>query len=292
MSNNARNFSPAAHGLTTSIVGPSGSGKSRFAATAVKHITAAGGKAFAVLAPAAELASYSGLDLEYEILMDPDFDSIGHVQAGAPMVSKALGALKKTLEEIRKRDDIGLLIFDTANAGLSTAVWHAVLAQHGIARPQEGRNPFGPYQMYPLWMQELINKIDLLRYTKKMHVIYLWHQAMKELEGHGKMRKEQVEGKWEYKWDDAMQVEAHGRVVAPMIPRWSDLFFYSEPLVETKDGKKDFRCRLVALPDEIRLPKTRLPEVMKRFQVMPEIPNDFGVLMGIVEEAYRKGGAP
>ena len=283
---NAKDFLPTKHGLTTTVVGPSGSGKSTLARTAVQHVNAQGGKAFAFLAPAAELASYSGLDLDYEILVDPDFDSVAHVQGGKAMVSKTLGTVRSTLDALASRSDVRLLIFDTANASISAAVWNAVLASQGIARPQEARNAFSAYQIYPLWMKELMDKIDLLRYRQKMHVIYLWHQAMKELQGFGKMRKEIVEGKAEIRWDEAMQAEVYGQAFASAIPKYSDLFFFAEPVVAVKDGKKDFRCRLVAMPDEIRLPKTRLPGVMKRLQEMPEVPNDFPVLLKIVEECY------
>ena len=154
MPNNARDFNPVEHGLVTTVVGPSGSGKSTLARSAVQHFAdGKGTHSFAVLAPAAELASYAGLDMDYEVLVDADFDSISHVQSGKAMQSKALGAVRKTLDEIEKRDDLRVLIFDTANASISGAVWNAVLASQGIARPQESRNAFSAYQIYPLWMK-------------------------------------------------------------------------------------------------------------------------------------------
>lgn len=283
---NAKAFSPVKHGIVTTVVGPSGSGKSTLARSAVEHFAdGQATRAFAILAPAAELAGYAGLDMDYEVLVDAEFDSVAHVQQGKAMVSKALTQVRQVLTDLEKRTDLRVLIFDTANATISTAVWNAVLASQGIARPQESRNTFSAYQIYPLWMKELLDKVDLLRYRKKLHVIYLWHQAMKELQGFGKMRKEVVDGKAAIRWDEAMQAEVFGQAFAPAIPRYSDLFFFSEPVVE----KGVLRCRLVAMPDEIRLPKTRLPDVMKRFQAMPEVPNDFPTLLTIVEQCYAGG---
>ena len=287
---NAKDFNPCAHGLVTSIVGPSGGGKSHAAASAVRWALEQGRKAFAFLSPVAELSSYAGLDLEWEPLVDEDFDSVAHVQQGKTMVSKTLVFHDAKLAELAKRDDIAVLIYDTANAGLSAAVRNAVLASQGIARPQEGKNVWSPYQIYPLWMEERLNKIDLLRYRKKMHVIYLWHQAMKEMSGFGRMRKEiGADGKLGVRWDDAIQAEVFGQAFAQVIPRYSDLFFFAEDVLDAKDakGNRVKRCRLLAMPDELRLPKTRLPGVMARFAAMPEIPNDFSVLLKIVEECYK-----
>lgn len=286
---NAKDFKPIEHGLVTNIVGPSGSGKSHAAVSAIRWANERGRKAFAFLAPVAEVASYTGLDLEWEPLVDEEFDSVAHVQSGKAMVSKTLKFHDEKLAELAKRDDIGVLIYDTANAGLSTAVRNAVLANQGIARPQEGKNVWSPYQIYPLWMEERLNRIDLLRYRKKMHVIYLWHQAMKEMSGFGRMRKEVgADGKLGVRWDDAMQAEVFGQAFAPMIPRYSDLFLFAEDIVDAKDpkGLRVKRCRFVAMPDELRLPKTRLPGVMTKLAAMAEIPNDFANLLTIVEACY------
>ena len=280
---NAKDFSPVAHGLVTNIIGPSGGGKSHFARSAVRWANAQGRKAFAFLSPIAELASYAGLDMEYEPLVDVDFNSVAHVQQGTAMQSKTLSVHDKALVALGQRDDISVLIYDTMNAGLSTAVRNGILASQGIARPQEGKNVWSPYQIYPLWMEEQLNKIDLLRYRKKMHVIYLWHQAMKELSGFGKMRKEMgPDGKLGTRWDEAMQAEVFGQAFAPVIARFADAYFFVEPVV----GSKPFRCRLVAVPDDLRLTKGRPENIMGRLQAVPEIPNDFPTLLKVIEECY------
>ena len=278
---NAKDFSPVAHGLVTNIIGPSGGGKSHFARSAVRWANAQGRKAFAFLSPIAELASYAGLDMEYEPLVDVDFNSVAHVQQGTAMQSKTLSVHDKALVALGQRDDISVLIYDTMNAGLSTAVRNGILASQGIARPQEGKNVWSPYQIYPLWMEERLNKIDLLRYRKKMHVIYLWHQAMKELSGFGKMRKEiGADGKPQVRWDEAMQAEVFGQAFAQVIARFADVYFFTEPVV----GSKPFRCRLVAVPDELRLTKGRPENIMGRLPA--ELPNDFGELLKVIEACY------
>ncbi len=289
MPSNAKSFSPVSHGLTMSVVGPSGSGKSTLARTAIQHFAGDGSgpaRSFAILAPAAELASYASLNLDYEVIYDDKFDSIAHVQSGAAIISTTLQTVRDTLTMLEGSDQYKLLVIDTANASISAAVWNAVLASQGISRPQESRNAFSAYQIYPLWLKEILDRVDMLRYRKKIHVIYLWHQAMKEQDGFGKMRKEIVDGKTEVRWDESAMAETYGKASAPMIPRYSDLFFFSEGVTEIKNGKKEFRCRLVTIPDELRMPKTRLPDVMKRFQALQEVPNSFPEIIKIIDSCY------
>lgn len=287
---NASQFDPSKHGLTITIIGPPGSGKSHFARTAVRHFaTDATTRTFALLAPAAELASYAGLNLDYEALVDEDFDVMGFIQGGGDRTKLKGGAylkLKAALDALAKQDQYRAAIFDTMSKGVDRAVWNAIMATEGAVLTQSVNNPFGPYVKYSMAMEQVVNKLDLLRYRKQMHLIMLWHSDMKELEGHGKMRTEVEAGQRKVRWDAAMQPEAHGRAFPPQVLAWSDLAFYAEPVTEKG---KDFRCRLIAVPDEIRLPKTRLPEVMKRLQAMPEVPNDFPTVLKVVEEAYKAG---
>ena len=294
---NAKDFSPAAHGLTITIIGPPGSGKSHFARSAVQHYAGDGtgpAKSFALLAPSAELASYAGLNMDYEILADENFDVMGFLQTAdrSKLSAKAYNLLRDTLTKLEASSQYKLTIFDTMSKGVDRAVWNSIMAGEGAVLTQAVNNPFGPYVKYSMAMEQIVNRLDLLRYRKQMHLIMLWHSDMKELEGHGKMRTElNDKGKREVRWDAAMQPEAHGRAFPPQVLAWSDLAFYGEPVVTAgKDGKKDFRCRLVAVPDEVRLPKTRLPGVMKRLAEMSEIPNDFPALLKVVEECYKAGG--
>src|SRR5205823_13010938 len=69
VSQNAKDFSPS-HGLLISVTGPPGSGKSHFARSAIAAIP---GAKFLFVAPAAELMSYAGTDIDYEQLIDPEW---------------------------------------------------------------------------------------------------------------------------------------------------------------------------------------------------------------------------
>src|SRR2546429_7729523 len=62
---NSRDYNPVDAGVFLGIISPPKVGKSYMARSATKL-----GKAFAFLAPAAELESYAGCDMEYVVLAD------------------------------------------------------------------------------------------------------------------------------------------------------------------------------------------------------------------------------
>ena len=277
---NAKDIDPTQNGLAIDIIGMPGSGKSHFAKSAL-----AVGKAFAFVAPEAEIMSYAGSDLEYEVLRDPEWNPA----TGTTKV-EAYAKMGQALDALGKRDDIKTVIFDTASAGPSEAVWRAVLSSLGSVNPQTLKNPFGPYMTYPIWMAAWLDKVDLLRFRKKLNIIKLWHGQMAELEGQGTVRKESTpEGRVLMRWDEAMLPEVKGRVLPQSITKWSDLAFYSEPVL----GSKPFRCRLAVVPDTIKVAKTRMSGLVPKLQEMGEVPNDFPTLLDAVRRAaaaITKGG--
>lgn len=272
---NAKDYEPLRDGLVCDFIGPPGSGKSSLARTALGL-----GKGFAFLAPAAELVSYAGCDLDYEVLRENSWDPAGEVY-----VANAYKDLMLQLKALEKRDDLKVVIFDTMSAGPSEAVWTAIMAGYGTANTQNVKNSYAPYSTYALWMTDVLNRIDLLRFRKKVHVIKLWHADLKELEGLGTARKEMGQGgKLEVHWDVAIQAEMKGKQMPQAVTKWSDIAFYCEAV----PSSKPFKCRLQIVPDTLRMAKTRLHDIYPQLQALGEIPNDYMMLL----EKVRQAAAP
>lgn len=268
---NARDINPARDGMVSDFIGPPGSGKSTLAKSALEL-----GKGFAFFAPEGEVMGYAGLDLEYEALRDPEWD---------PTVNctkvNAYPAMMAALRELEKRDDVKVLIFDTASAGPSEAIWRAVLSSLGNTNPQKLNNPFAPYMVYPIWMAAWLDRLDFLRFKRKLHVIKLWHGQMNEVEGLGAGRREVQDGKVVTRWDEAMMPEVKGRVLPPTITKWSDLAFYTEAVL----GSKPFKCRMTVMPESKYMAKTRLSGLIPQLQTMAEVPNNYPALVEMVAKA-------
>jgi len=274
LANNAKDLDPTTSGLVCDFIGPPGSGKSTLARSALQL-----GKGFAFVAPQAEIMSYTGHDLDYTPLIENDWNP-----AGERYQANAYKDMMKQLAELEKRDDLKVVIFDTMSAGPSEAVWTAIMSSYGTANVQKVNNPYAPYVTYALWMTDVLNRIDLLRFRKKVHVIKLWHGDLKELEGLGTARKELVGGKMEVHWDLAMQAEMKGRQMPQAITKWSEVAFFCEAV----PNSNPFKCRLQAIPDNLRMAKTRIPGLQQALQKLPEIPNDYPKLLETIRSILAK----
>lgn len=263
---NAKDYNPAEYGLMVDVIGPPGSGKSHFARSALEL-----GKGFGLLAPASELASYAGTDMDYEVIVEPDWKpSEGKfVASGWPQMLAALRQMEA--------GDYKVGIFDTMSS-LADVVGHGILAGHRTANPQELSNPFVYYREIKNRVAEFVDRINTLRYKKKMHMIILWHEDVREVEGLG-LKKKDAQGKEH--WDTAKMPMLEGSL-RNEIAKWFDLHMYAEPVV----GSKPFRCKLHALPQPNALAKTRL-RIVEKLQALAEVPNSFPQILKMVEEAYK-----
>ena len=66
-----------------------------------------------------------------------------------------------------------------------------------------GGNSRQPYVTYRSRFTELMNRLDLLRFRKKCHILCLWHEDVRELPGQGTPRKETEQNKTVLRWDVA-----------------------------------------------------------------------------------------
>lgn len=261
---NAKDYSPARDGITVNVIGEPKAGKSHFARSA-----ASVGKVFALLAPE-ELPGYAGHDIEYEIIQPAGWERV------PPL-----------LEALKKRDDVKVLVVDTANAVLGDPLWRHVLKGYNVTDPRDlGGRSRDPYLTYGLRMEELLNQLLLLRYEKKMHVIALWHQDIREFEGLGTPRKEDEKvgggSKTVVHWDLARVPMARG-AIRQIITKWFDFSVYVEPVI----GSKPHRSRLIPVPTDMTrtLAGVRL-DVLGELQKLNEVPNDFGKLVEVVAKRY------
>jgi len=275
---NTKDYSPVRDGFTVSVLGVGGSGKSTFAKSAIASLPA-GKKAFGFLAPA-EAATYAGVDLEYVTLDDPEW----HPSLETFKASGYRNAIK-ALMPLFKRDDLGLIVVDTASA-LSTCVFRDAMAAYNTDDPTSlGGNARTPYQVHNMRFTEFVQTLDALRWARKCHVIVTWWSEVREVEGLGTPRKESEKTaggmKTVVKWDEA-QLPAMLGSLRQTISTAFDVHFYAEPVL----GSKPFRCRLIASPDATRLAKTRLP-IMPAIQAKGELPNDWPTLLKLVEGAGK-----
>ena len=270
-------------GYALSVVGPPGSGKSHLAFSATTL-----GKTVLFAAPMAELMSYrSGVEgLEAVPLVDEEWRP-----SERSFKSTAYGVLMEKVRELEKRDDVKCVVFDTMSAGPSEAVWHNVLAGYGTDDPRElGGNSRQPYVTYASRMKELLDRLDLMRFRKKCHLITLWHEDLREIEGLGTPRKETEKVGQDYKvftkWDMGKLPLMYGSLRQD-VQKWYDLAFFAEPVV----GSNPFRCRLVPFPDATRLSKTRLRgfNAFLQTQKITEVPNDFPALLALIEKSQSGG---
>lgn len=273
---NTKDYNPVRDGFTVSVLGVGGSGKSTFAKSAIASLPA-GKKAFGFLAPA-EAASYGSVDMEYVTLDDPEWHP-----SMESFKARGYRESVKALMGLFKRDDLGLIVVDTASA-LSTCVFRDAMAAYGTDDPTSlGGNARTPYQVHNMRFMEFVQTLDALRWAKHCHVISLWWSEVREVEGLGTPRKESEKTgagmKTVVKWDEA-QLPAMLGSLRQTISTAFDVHFYAEPVL----GSKPFRCRLIASPDATRLAKTRLP-IMPAIQAKGELPNDWPTLLKIVEEA-------
>lgn len=271
---NAKDFDPLTSGFVMDFIGPPGSGKSTLARSALSL-----GKGFAFLAPEAELVSYAGQDLDYVALRENEWNPAGEVYK-----ANAYKDFMAALAALEKRDDIKVVIIDTMSAGPSEAVWTAIMSGYGTANVQKVNNPYAPYTTYSLWMTDVLNRIDLLRFRKKVHIVKLWHSDLKELEGLGTARKELSQGKMEVHWDVAMQAEMKGRQMPQAVTKWSDVAFYCEAV----PSSNPFKCRLQAIPDNLKMSKTRIPGLQQALQKLPDVPNDYPKLLETIRQIMTK----
>lgn len=269
---NTKNYNPASDGMMVSLIGPPKAGKSHFARSATKV-----GKTFAFLA-LEELPGYAGADVEYQLLVDAEWrpsEKSFKVHAYKAMMAK--------LAEVEKRDDIKVVVVDTMSAGASEAIWNDVMAGYGTDDPRSlGGNSRQPYVTYASRMTELMTRLSLLRFQKKMHVIVLWHEDVREFEGAGAPRKETEGNVTRVHWDMARLPMMKGSLRQD-ISKWPDFNFYVEPVI----GSNPHRARLVVVPPDgtRQIAGARL-DVVADLQKLKEVPNDFKALVDVVTKRY------
>lgn len=280
---NAKDLDLTKGGIFTSLIGVPGSGKSHFARSAIRYAQKQGGKAFVFMAPAAELAGYAGMDVEYELLVDEDWRP--------SMGSYGYGSYNKLMTKLAEFEKSALppgsvIVFDTMSAGPSDAIWHLILGPLNTDDPAKLNNKYAPYTGYASRFSELMDRLDLLRFKQRVHIIALWHEDVREAEGQGAPRKETVKEGGDLvvktRWDAARLPMMRGGLRQD-VSKWFDLNFYASPVV----GSAPFRCELVVVPDGTRLAKSRLHilEALQKKQQSGGVPNDFAELMKIVATA-------
>ena len=265
----AKDYNPAKEGVMISAVGVPGSGKSYLAASALKNR-----KGFALLAPSSEVESYAGLDLDYEVVHDPEWSP-----AEGKWVATGFTSTMKVLRGLDEKP-YPVYIVDTMSA-IADVVGHSVLANSRVDNPQDLGNPFTFYVTLRNRMINLLDRLNYLRYKHKAHVIVNWHEDVKEVEGLGTPRKSVEGGKTVTHWDSAKTVLLAGSLRND-IGKWFGIHLSLEPVI----GSKPFRCKMQALPTPSQpQSKTRL-HLAQRIQALGELPNDFGVLEKLIEEEY------
>lgn len=275
---NTKDYSPVRDGFTVSVLGVGGSGKSTLARSAITALPPSR-KAYGFLTPS-EAPSYAGVDFDYSPLDDPEWHpSVEQYKA------RAYREAMKALLGLFKREDLGLVVVDTAST-LSQCIFRDAMSAYSTDDPTSlGGNARTPYQVHNLRFLEFVQTLDALRWAKHCHVIVLWHSEVREVEGLGVPRKETEKAaggmKTVVRWDEA-QLPAMLGSLRQTISTVFDLHFYAEPVL----GARPFRCRLVASPDATRLAKTRLP-IMPAIQAVGELKNDWPTLLKIVEEACK-----
>jgi AAA domain-containing protein len=281
---NAKDYRPDRDGLTINVIGEPKAGKSHFARSAAKY-----GKVFAFLAPE-ELGGYAGHDIEYEIICDDEWRPSLGATRDAGLKATAAAKFNAKLAELEKRDDVRVVVLDTANATVSDAIWHWVLMEYGVEEPKKlGGNSYDPYVTYRSRLEEVIMRLKLMSFRQKRHIIALWHQDIREYEGLGVQRKESVkrgqETVTQVHWDVARLPMARGGIRQDLV-RWFDFSLYVEPVV----GSNPHRSKLVAVPPDLtrQIAGVRL-DVVKELQAKGEVPNDFGALMEVVAKRYGGG---
>src|SRR5437899_7423093 len=220
MPNNARDYNPVSSGLFLGLIGPPKAGKSYMARSAARL-----GKTFAFLAPPAELAGYACHDIEYEVLTDPEWRP-----SERSFKASAYTTMMKKLKELEARDDLRVLIFDTMSAGPSEAIWRDVLSGYGTDDPRElGGNSRQPYVTYRSRMTELLDRLDLLRYRKRVHIVTCWHEDVRESEGSGAPRVETEGSHSVVHWNMGRLPMMLGGLRQD-VAKWFDFAFFIEPV--------------------------------------------------------------
>lgn len=276
MPSNAKDLSLATQGLNWTLIGPPKSGKSHFARSAARWVLEQGKTVRAFIAPRAESVGYAGLDIEYEVLEDPDWDSAA---------KKFSTTMQETYERqlvAWEKQPCGLLIIDTMNKGPSTGVLRRIIREEGNDNFQQLNNRFQPYMTYALRMEPLVARLDLFRWRTGAHVIMLWHQEMKEYQPSGISHVEQDKVGGQFKtfthYRQAMLPEMWGKQVQESVLAYSDMAFYTEPVLNSNP----YRCQLRVLADGVRQAGARVP-ILGDLQKMPNgVPNEFGKLMDVV----------
>lgn len=280
----AGSIKPSEMGLFVSIIGQPGSGKTHMARTAAQL-----GKTLVICAPAAEVVGYAGLpNVNCVVLNDDEWKP-----SEGLFVAKAYQQLMDALAMVEQSDEYKVLIFDTMSAGGSDAIWNYVMSGYGTDDPRTlGGNSRTPYVTYRSRFTELLNRLDLLRFRKKMHVLVLWHEDIREIEGLGTPRKETEKQGGDMKvitrWDSGRLPMMTGSLRQD-VSKWFDLNCYAEPV----SNSNPFRCRLVVVPDNTRpQAKSRLP-IVPALQALNEIPNNYPALLAMIDTAVAaiaKGG--
>ena len=280
-----KSYNPATFGLCADVIGPPGSGKSHFGLTAIRYTLARGKRCALVIAPH-EAASYAGEDVrDAECLVA--VDERWNPEAGdAGRVAEAWRKVTAFVDAAEKRADVGLLLIDTANTVLGDTLWHMVMAKYAAFDPRDlGGNSRQPYVTFASHLEAFMNRLDLFRFRTKAHVVKLWHEDIREVEGLGVARKEEVKeggsSKTVLRWDSGRLPELRG-AMRQSVTKWADLAFHVEAVLSSNP----FRCRLVVVPDTTRMAKSRL-DIVRELQ-KKEVPNDFGYLVSAVEARYGK----
>lgn len=263
-------------GLWLGLIGAPGSGKSHTAASAV-----ALGKTLLFAAPLGELDSYELANQDLEVV--PLVEEKWHPSQGQ-FISTAYKVLMDALTKLESRTDVKVVIFDTMNYGPSDAIWNKIMEGNNTDDPKKLPNPYQPYTVYQSYVRELMMRLDLFRFRTGAHIISLWHEDVRESDGVGVARKEQVGTKTVVHWDVARLPNMRGKIRDDILG-WCSFAFYCEPVLNSKP----FRCRLLVTPDSTRLAKSR-GGLVTALQKEAEIPNDFPKLLQLVEKHRNSNG--
>lgn len=255
---NAKDYKPKARLI--SVAGGPGTGKSTFILSA-----SAVGKLAVALSPVAELDTYAGHDVEYEVFVDEGWQPFKDRYEAS-----AYNRLMKWLDNIDKRKDIGIVGVDAMSA-VSDLIMHEATKMNKTDNPMDiehGR----AYGSHNGMMKQLIQQLELIQLHGK-HVIVSWHVQLRESEGAGEAKKVvDKKGNVEFKFEDRLLPIMHGSMRQDIAKHFS-LFFHTK-LVGKGLGVKYF---LQAVPDEVAPAKTR---VKFKEGVNPlRIPNDFKTVL-------------
>jgi hypothetical protein len=253
---NAKTYNAKEHGFLCGVLGLPGSGKSTFIRSALSQ-----GKSYLALAPASELDSYGGVDTDYEVFEDLEWQpSQGKWNATA---WQALMTRIYSLQE----SDYRVVGFDTVST-LQDLAWHECMKLHQTEDPTKiGGNSYGPYTALRGKLIEFLQACQVLAARGK-YVFTAWHVTSKESEGAGVPTKQAGE----LRWDEQLLPDIRSGLRSSIAGKHS-LWLYCQSLAAGKNTS----YQLLVLPDKYRPARARAALAFK--DGVTTIPNRFDALL-------------